>query len=1142
MKAIYKSVKLLWQANIDEAEQRFIVEIAHLLGFKSTNMIFPILTENGGEQNTLYFVVGKDRGECLYDGKYRIEKKDNLIYIDPQSDPEGAYRWVNDNIEGLMGIKRFPRKKDVDDFVCASDHGYPLHPRYERKKTGLECLFMQGLGMEDTDCDGLPDKVELRLKMDGQADYSFISAACDMAARIGMETTCIRYPFVTEEGDANVIYFSGKGSNRIILNENGCIRVDGRNPAGFVSRLCTLVPFVEEEKSLLDCVEQLQESFAMGNLDGQLAKIEAIGEKAKGAKCFCSPRVEKNSEKIKNRWPDTLFEKHTKLCEVYSRSFDIPWEVDEAKKLLEAPLAGLNAGDRVELFGALSEDREVRDEFKEYVRQIVEANEGSLDEANVICAYKQGFSWLEEIITPALIGKDIDRIHVRFKPFLRPGTTDWGDESGVTPSYQTRSDNLNKWFDLPIRYLQELFPIDDIIAPQIGISRDDVEITAYDGDEDITYLVTAYGKDGNVLLEKNYKAAYNERPYLSQFPQMGLVHPSTGFVRLRINGKTVIDERVKTDLERLWDTYQDEVLGYLRRYTDELCGGEPQENMQPFFAQIRLDITVSEPERSLGIREDLISPLDALHEDIYFAGLDFYKVYGLNATGANLDAPGLFLPTITRKKGKPEFKMTHYAQLSDTPEIRLQEEMVRGSCTYAYISEIRDVFDGLMPVFNVDGEEKTAEALVRLAGEGMTEVGRLLSNYGYIAVRCGETEFVAKLPRESETLKDLSIGDVTIPEDQLIGYEQYNDIINKLKRIAGISVFKAGESYQGRDIMGIRLLPDLDGYISRTKLMTRNPTLLINGRHHANEVSATNAMLMVLRVLLTERKYQGIANDINIIMIPMENVDGVAIHYDLQQKNPTWKLHIARYNSLGKEFYRDYYDVKTIHREALCMRDMYYRWLPDVFVDNHGVPSHEWEQQFSGYTSPWFKGFWLPRALLYGYYWYVTDPEYSFNERLNRSWADSIAIRLLEDNEIQKWNEDWRDRHEKYAHRWMPKLFPADYYKNMINYWVPSQYDPKHGYMAVRFPWITALSFTSEVADETAQGKYLSLCARTQAEHMYAGIDLIKEAVCVYMDSIERKEDGLELRAIRKRPMISPEDIKKKENPRKSIKRRSSCD
>lgn len=55
MKAIYKSVKLLWQANIDEAKQRFIVEIAHLLGFKSTNMIFPILTENGGEQNTLFF-------------------------------------------------------------------------------------------------------------------------------------------------------------------------------------------------------------------------------------------------------------------------------------------------------------------------------------------------------------------------------------------------------------------------------------------------------------------------------------------------------------------------------------------------------------------------------------------------------------------------------------------------------------------------------------------------------------------------------------------------------------------------------------------------------------------------------------------------------------------------------------------------------------------------------------------------------------------------------------------------------------------------------------------------------------------------------------------------------------------------------
>ena len=48
--------------------------------------------------------------------------------------------------------------------------------------------------------------------------------------------------------------------------------------------------------------------------------------------------------------------------------------------------------------------------------------------------------------------------------------------------------------------------------------------------------------------------------------------------------------------------------------------------MQPFFHELRMDITVSEPDEPTGSREDLISSLDALHEDMYFVGGDYFKI------------------------------------------------------------------------------------------------------------------------------------------------------------------------------------------------------------------------------------------------------------------------------------------------------------------------------------------------------------------------------------------------------------------------------------------------------------------------------------------------------------------------------------
>lgn len=1134
---IINQVKMIIKDYATIEEKKLAVELAGLIGFHSLSIEFPVTTDcyDIHKKDTIYFILGKceEKKNIVVDNNdFYIYSEDNTYWtsIKNSNGIEAAFKFISDNFNGLTkDFTQNSREIEIKDFVSSTKSALPMKPLYDTAKKGLEYLFEKDFLMKDCDNDGLPDRFDAAITLDSY-DISVVRAACELNCRFGLEMVTSNYPVLSDDIDLdrNTINFTAEGSCSIEMEDSVSLNIKvngvGDDLIRFITNICSHYPIAgNDENHIVDFVDVMRESFAMKNLDGQLCYLEANKKKINNnTTCYFSPDVQKKYEKLKAAYPEVEFKKYIDFESVYEKEFDIPWEVDVAKDILiEKLFPVLNSGDIVEIYGALSEDIDARVKVKEFIEKEVYKKGANVSNCEIICAYKQGFSWLEEVVTPKLVDKDIKSMTVYFKPFMKPGEKDWGDVDGRSPSYKTDGDP-EKWFDLPLRYLQELYPVDDIICAKLGISRDDIHMEIYEGDEDITYLVEAISQEDKKVFSDTYKAAYIERPYLDIFPNMGLVHPSTGYIKAVVNGKTIVNERVATDLESVWDIYQTRVLGYCKEFIDKQCDGKPTEDMQPFFAQMKMEIGLSETERELGTRQDLFSPLNALHEDIYFAGLDFFKTYGMTTTGANLEAPGLMLPIIEQKEGKPYFKFTHYKSHSNDPFIDFDGSIVESSVkkqdVTIYIDKLYDIDNKVGMSFVVDSKGNTdslAESMSNLIHKSMLQIGEELSAYGEISIKTSENRkgFSAKLPKYTEERKQyIDIEDIDILENQLIGYEQYIEIMEQLKHVKGIKVFKSGQTYQGRDIYTIRILPDFKGYVSTNKLINLNPTELINSRHHANEVSATNAAFMVLKEILTNEKYKGLGNRMNLLITPMENADGAAIHYELQKQHPTWIFHIARYNSLGKEFYRDYYDIETIHTEAYAVRRLYYRWLPDVFVDNHGVPSHEWEQQFAGYTSPWFKGFWLPRALLYGYYWYNTDECYKNNKKLNEQLADAIADSLIDDNEIQEWNMDWKNRHEKYAHRWMPKLFPADYYKNMINYWVPSSYNPKHGYMAVRFPWITAISFTSEVADETAQDEYLYLCARTHKMHTLAGIDMILNSRCVYEKS--------SLKYIRNRPPV----------------------
>ena len=133
---------------------------------------------------------------------------------------------------------------------------------------------------------------------------------------------------------------------------------------------------------------------------------------------------------------------------------------------------------------------------------------------------------------------------------------------------------------------------------------------------------------------------------------------------------------------------------------------------------------------------------------------------------------------------------------------------------------------------------------------------------------------------------------------------------------------------------------------------------------------------------------------------------------------------------------------------------------------------------------------------------------------------DVIADEIAKDGEMTALNKEWSKQFEKYAHAWMPKLFPADYYKNMINYWIPYKADPGHKYPSIRFPWITTVSYTSEVADETAQGDYLNLCARAHVAHDEATLRMLMCAKTPTECSFDCMGGRTLARYKRRRPMI----------------------
>lgn len=1041
------------------------IDASLLLGFQTVHAQFPVITDAEGE-------------------------------LLPGSQSEIQKLW---NLKGTMS---------PEDYVSASEHAGEVFDLEFRKKTGLEYLFLKGRLLKDDNHDLLPDKLDVKLVLPEQIERGMLLSACNLAFRFGMETTRYEGSLIAQNGyKGNVILFEEGEVPQIQYDEDDgqikiCIQGKGEALLQFTAELCNSFPQLNVMKSWRDALMDMVDDFVLRGKDGQLAAAHMISKEGQEAcTVYGTPDIE---DRQKDAMKNCTLYNYRSGRKMYEKLYDLPWEVDTFRAILkEKVYPNLQKDSSVKVEAALSESPKYREALTEEIKEELLQSGSRQAEVRIACAYKQGFSWLSEQVVPKLQKEQTDRVQkmeIYFKPFLPKGETEWVDENGATPSYHNlNAENPEKWYDLPIRYLQELYPVMDVIQKELDLSEEQIVFLPYEGEEDITYLCKAYGEAEQVLLEETQKVYCSERPYLDEYPGLGKVHPSTGYIRVEVDGEEVLFRTIQTDLEEIWDIYQREVLPDCRRYIEEKHKGCVKAENQPFFYKLLLDVSVSEPDYRVGCREDMISSLDALHEDMYFTGSDYFKNYGIHHGDGMLDAPGLILPEIHNTEGKrPKFRVVLYEPLKKKACVIKDDQVVMEQSgrehAQAWLSTIGWNQGKLQYTIQTENvAEQFLQSYVKLIEKKVLSISDKLG-FCEVIFRDEEGNTFSVKVEEPLVEKNGRIDEINLSENELIGYEDYLEIMEQLKKVPQIEVFETATSYSGRKIYAIWLKPKMDGYLSMTKRLSMLPSEIINARHHANEVSSTNASFILLKELLTEEKYRELPEKMNLILVPMENVDGAAIHYELQKEHPYWKFHVARFNSLGKEFYYEHFKPDSLHAEAMGLSRLYERFVPDIVVDNHGVPSHEWEQQFSGYTSPSYKGFWLPRSLLYGYFWYVTNPEYSGNYAVNQVMQDVIADRIAEDPIMTKWNLEWSRQFEKYAHAWLPKLFPAEYYKDMINYWIPFAADPNHRYPSIRYPWITTVAYTSEVADETAQGEYLNLCARAHVAHDEATIQMLMDA------------------------------------------------
>ncbi|WP_312793923.1 peptidase M14 [Tianweitania sp.] len=171
------------------------------------------------------------------------------------------------------------------------------------------------------------------------------------------------------------------------------------------------------------------------------------------------------------------------------------------------------------------------------------------------------------------------------------------------------------------RFLLEAYPLAGLIQVPITFTPR--------SDDGLHYKVTVTGREGSE------RTTVVEAPNRVHVDHTGArVLSPTGWLRVSRDGQTIEDGRLETDFEILFETAIAQIAGHSWGSTE------------PFFEELRIEASLPFPDEPLAFGEEAISLTEALHEDLYFSGLEIFQARSGRPSGDRGLQPGRIVPDI----------------------------------------------------------------------------------------------------------------------------------------------------------------------------------------------------------------------------------------------------------------------------------------------------------------------------------------------------------------------------------------------------------------------------------------------------------------------------------------------------------------
>ena len=871
---------------------------------------------------------------------------------------------------------------------------------------------------------------------------------------------------------------------------------------------------------------------------------------------------------------------------IFQQNLDFPWEVDtfrDAFRSVALPRIGSESRGRVLV--RLSEPPEVREALEVEIRTALETQGASRDafDVEVLSAYKQGFSWLNDSVLPRLRGMAIASIEIAYHTLKESEEVRWQRVAS------------------PTRWLQELYPIDAVLARDLGIDESAITFTPR-VDDDPIYTVTVRGTGGAVLFEDSFTPKYVVRPFFDLFPEYEQVRVTTGWVTVEVDGQTLLDRRIETDPETFWDVLQTDTYRRIVDYVMDIQQGRPSSANAPYYDEFRIDLRMSEPNYRIGIDEEVISSLEALHEDLYFETLTLFDLIGGRYGAGPMSYGGRILPYIDpngtgraghatisftgKARAIPELEMTvrraesepvtQRYRLSSLPvdPPKLRGVAVRGGdgaragdgasagdgarargeglsrmLFEVVVSDSTDRYEDFRSRGSEENIDRSflsvemlfgmVDALRNLHQNGMIEEALSFDRVGELAFRFtleDSTAFtrMASLPRsrrpastDNPVLLDEGFrheGERIVQWDSPVPPSENDQILAKLNTFPGVDVYYMTRSFLGQDVYAADFLPPVDAeFVSQAKLNALKPTLLLSGRQHANEVSSTSHILRLGELLATDSAYADLLKKVNVVLHPITNADGARLAVQMQETNPDFMLHAGYLGALGVDIEAGQNSDDPIYPESKVRPRLWKTWLPDIYINMHGYPTHEWVQYFAGYSA-WVRSrnggqrdWWSPRGwFIPGFNW-VDDDDHEDITTAQFAILDSVAASITGEPAVEEMNQRLYARYRKYGAQDVENF--REYFHNgmLVSQALTGQEVSGSG---PTNPRIMYFATTTEAPDETARGEWLQLVATAGLAHSSALLRYLANGE----NRIERassEHEGFVTRSVfRKKPVL----------------------